>query len=75
MSKIMRGAAVAALGMFVWAGPVVAETLTDALAMAYRNSGLIEQNRAVLRAADEDVAQAVALLRPVVNYAIGAGYA
>ncbi len=51
-----------------------AETLTDALVKAYRNSGLIEQNRAVLRAADEDVAQAVAALRPVLNYAASLNY-
>ena len=51
-----------------------AESLSDALATAYRNSGLIEQNRALLRAADEDVAQAVATLRPVFGYAVSAGY-
>ena len=42
------------------------ETLADVLIQAYRNSNLIDQNRAVLRAADEDVAQAVAILRPVI---------
>ena len=51
-----------------------AETLSDALAQAYRNSGLIEQNRAVLRAADEDVAQAVTALRPVLSYSAGMTY-
>ncbi|TNB94374.1 transporter, partial [Paracoccus marcusii] len=35
---------------------------------AYRHSALIEQNRAVLRAADEDVAASVAALRPVVEW-------
>lgn len=55
--------------------PATAETMTDALAKAYRNSGLIDQNRAVLRAADEDVAGAVAALRPVISYAAGANYA
>ncbi|EKE44012.1 Type I secretion outer membrane protein, TolC family [Oceaniovalibus guishaninsula JLT2003] len=45
-----------------------AESLSDALIMAYRNSGLLENNRATLRAADEDVAQAVAALRPVITY-------
>lgn len=49
-----------------------AETLTDALVSAYKNSGLLEQNRALLRAADEDVAQAVARLRPVLNYTLNA---
>lgn len=56
------------------AAPVAAETLSDTLATTYRNSGLIEQNRAVLRAADEDVALAVTALRPVVNYAVQATY-
>ncbi len=51
-----------------------AETLTDALISAYQSSGLLEQNRALLRAADEDVAQAVAGLRPVVNYVISSEY-
>ena len=44
------------------------ETLGDALAAAYRNSNLIDQQAATLRAADEDVAQAVASLRPVVDF-------
>ncbi|WP_233155192.1 TolC family outer membrane protein [Sedimentitalea arenosa] len=45
-----------------------AENLADALIGAYNTSGLLEQNRAVLRAADEDVATAVASLRPVVQF-------
>lgn len=52
-----------------------AETLADALIAAYRNSNLLDQNRAVLRAADEDVAIAVADLRPVIAFAAQAGYA
>lgn len=45
-----------------------AETLTDALIAAYRNSNILEQNQAVLRAADEDLAAAVAALRPVLAF-------
>ncbi len=45
-----------------------AETLTDALISAYRNSQLLEQNQAVLRAADEDLATAVGSLRPVLSW-------
>lgn len=45
-----------------------AETLTDALISAYRNSQLLEQNQAVLRAADEDVAQALGALLPVFSW-------
>lgn len=52
-----------------------AETLTDALIAAYRNSNLLDQNRAVLRAADEDFASAVSLLRPVLAYSAQAGWA
>lgn len=47
---------------------VQADTLADALAGAYNNSGLLEQNRALLRAADEDVAIAVSALRPIVGW-------
>jgi outer membrane protein len=54
----------------VLAAPAVshAETLRDALIGAYYHSGLLEQNRALLRAADEDVAQAVATLRPILTW-------
>lgn len=51
-----------------------AETLADAMIAAYRNSNLLDQNRAVLRAADEDVALSVASLRPVVSYTAQAGW-
>lgn len=54
-------------------GPAVsAETLADALTHAYDHSGLIDQNRALLRAADEDVAQAVAATLPIVNWSVNA---
>ncbi|QFT93835.1 Outer membrane efflux protein BepC precursor [Roseovarius sp. THAF9] len=49
-------------------GGAKSETLGEALAWAYEYSGLLEQNRALLRAADEDVAQAVAGLRPIINW-------
>jgi outer membrane protein len=45
-----------------------AETLADALVGAYDNSGLLEQNRALLRAADEDVAAANATLKPILRW-------
>jgi outer membrane protein len=48
-----------------------AETLADALVSAYRNSNLLEQNRALLRASDEDVVQAQARLLPVINFVTG----
>ena len=45
-----------------------AESLRDAMASAYSNSGLLEQNRALLRAADEDVAVAASSLRGVLGW-------
>lgn len=45
-----------------------AETLADALVGAYNHSGLLDQNRAVLRAADEDVAIAKSALKPVLRW-------
>jgi len=51
--------------------PARAETLADALISAYKNSNLLDQNRAVLRAADEDVADAVSSLRPVLQWVAG----
>ncbi|MEO1139948.1 MAG: TolC family outer membrane protein [Pseudomonadota bacterium] len=62
-------AGVAGLALSV-AVPVstTAETLGQTLVNAYEHSGLLEQNRALLRAADEDVAQIVASLRPILNW-------
>lgn len=57
------------VGLTLFAAPVArAESLADALIAAYRNSNLLAQNEAVLRAADEGVAQAVAALRPIVQW-------
>lgn len=66
----MRGflAAVVVSVMGLAAPAAQAETLADALASAYKNSQLLDQNEALLRAADEDVAQAVAKLRPVISF-------
>ncbi len=72
--RLSRTAAAAALASLSWQAPAWSETLTDALIAAYRTSGLLEQNRALLRAADEDVAQAVATLRPIINWAASANY-
>lgn len=70
----VSAAAILAVGLVAGTG-LSAETLSDALVMAYRNSNLLEQNQAVLRAADEDVASAVSSLRPVFNYVLQSGYA
>ncbi len=50
-----------------------AETLSDAMVAAYKNSGLLDQQRALLRAEDENVAVAVSALRPVLQYSATAG--
>ena len=74
MRAWVRAMTLAVAGVF--AAPFAgAETLTDALIAAYRNSNLLDQNRAVLRAADEDFATAVSALRPVLAYTAQAGWA
>ncbi|MBN8291689.1 TolC family protein [Rhodobacter sp. NTK016B] len=49
--------------------PADADSLADVLVSAYRNSHLLDQNRALLRAADEDVQQSIARLYPVLSFA------
>lgn len=67
------GLTIAVLG-FVVTTSARAETFAGALTSAYQNSGLLVQNRALLRAADEGVAQAIASLRPVVDYTARSNY-
>lgn len=57
-----------AAGMLSAPKPASAETLAQTLSDAYEHSGLLDQNRALLRAADENVAQAVSQLRPIINW-------
>jgi len=78
MKNRIRGAA---FGLFaaalVGSGAVTqarSETLTDTLILAYQNSPLLEQNRALLRAADEGVARSIAALRPVLSFIASAKY-
>lgn len=68
MGKRIRQLVAAGFAAGLLTGTAGADTLADAFTGAYRNSGLLEQNRAVLRAADEDVAQAVSQLRPVFGW-------
>ncbi|MTD99255.1 TolC family outer membrane protein [Paracoccus sp. YIM 132242] len=69
MIKLRRFSAVAAVALTAFTShAAVAESLADTMVAAYRHSALIEQNRAVLRAADEDVAAALAELRPIVQW-------
>ncbi|MDO5704958.1 MAG: TolC family outer membrane protein [Paracoccus sp. (in: a-proteobacteria)] len=76
MIRIRHFAGVAVAGMIALAAtvPARAETLADAMVAAYRHSALMDQNRAVLRAADEDVAAAAAALRPVIQWVAGHTY-
>ena len=67
----MKLSVLAVSALIAGAGAVSADTLRQALTKAYNNSGLLEQNRAVLRAADEGVAQAVASLRPIFTWSAG----
>lgn len=71
--KALLGGVFATMTAFA---PVSAQsdTLTDALIAAYNNSHLLDQNRALVRAADEGVAQSVAALRPVLSFILGATY-
>ncbi|MDP1578622.1 MAG: transporter, partial [Cypionkella sp.] len=62
-------AAVAVTAAMVAAPAAESETLADALISAYKTSHLLDRNQAVLRAADEDAAVALAQLRPVISFA------
>jgi len=64
----LKSAVLAACLSVTGAAQGAAETLTDALIGAFNHSGLLDQNRALLRAADEDVAIAMAALRPIINW-------
>ena len=67
--RFRRSAILATVCMLSVAPAAVrADTLADALVGAYNTSGLLDQNRALLRAADEDVAQAAAALKPIVRW-------
>lgn len=73
--RFKKGFSAAFTGIFMSVASVGAsysDTLADAMAGAYGHSGLLEQNRALLRAADEGVAQATAALRPILNYSASA---
>ncbi len=70
--KLVKGLTLAAgVALSVMPGRSVwADNLTDAFIGAYNTSGLLEQNRALLRAADEDVAIALSALRPIINWTV-----
>lgn len=70
--RVLNRLGALALALVVAFAPAAqADSLADALVAAYRNSNLLEQNRALLRANDEDVQQAIGALLPVVTFAAG----
>ena len=71
LKRAVSAVAVAAM-VGLGAGAAQADNLADAMVGAYKTSGLLDQNRALLRAADEDVAIAVSGLRPVVDFILQA---
>lgn len=80
LRKFMNAVQVSAIALTVSFGSAqmaTSQTLADAMATAYEHSGLLDQNRAVLRAADEDVAIALSALRPVISWtgSVNYGYA
>ncbi|WP_420003436.1 TolC family outer membrane protein [Arenibacterium sp. LLYu02] len=70
--RIRAFAAMGVLATAVVSAPQAwADNVTDAMIGAYTSSGLLEQNRALLRVADEGVASSLAGLRPVITTALG----
>lgn len=68
-SRISKSAIVLSVAVLPLAsGSAKAENLADALVGAYNTSGLLMQNRALLRAADEDVGIALSALRPILDW-------
>jgi len=79
MSKSFRGRLFAAIfsagvGGAVIAGPAAAETLAEAIALAYDNNPTLQAQRATQRALDETYVQARAGYRPTVSLQARATY-
>src|ERR1700751_1270066 len=66
--RIVDLASVAVVVGLVVMGSVQAQTLTDALAETYNTNPQILAQRALLRATDEQVPQALSFWRPTVNF-------
>ncbi len=65
LKNVLRGRAALFLAVVTSAsGTVMAESLPDAMAAAYKNSKILESARALLRAEDENVPQALSEARP-----------
>ena len=73
-SRAIASAAALALAAGLWTGPASAESLRDAIALAYRTNPSLLAQRANQRALDETVVQARAGLRPSLNVTASANY-
>jgi outer membrane protein len=60
-------ASAAVIGLLAGAGGVRAETLLDAIDLAYKTNPTLQQQRATQRALDEEYVQSLAQLRPTLN--------
>src|SRR5438105_2404551 len=75
MRRGLPGAGLAAfLSLLGTADPPSAQTLTEALSEAYRTKPQLLAQRALLRATDEQVPQALANWRPTINFTGSIGY-
>ena len=73
-TRAIVSAAALALGAGLFAAPSSAESLRDAIALAYRTNPTIQAQRALQRSLDETVVQARAELRPELNVSATASY-
>jgi outer membrane protein len=75
---LARAASSVALGCVLLAitpiKQVAAETITDALAQAYKSSSKLDAARSTLRATDEEVSRANSAYRPVINGTADTGF-
>ncbi len=73
MRRQLLASSAIGFGVFAWSLPAAAETLLEALADAYNNNPQILAERALLRATDEGVPQALSGWRPTVQFTGSAG--
>ena len=68
LTRIVRTAVFLGGVVFFTVTVARSDNLADALVGAYKSSGILEQNRALLRAADEDAAITLSALRPILEF-------
>jgi outer membrane protein len=73
-SRTFRHAAIALGATAVFAAPARPETLTEALVLTYQTNPQILAARDLLRSVDEQVAQAISLLRPTATATFTGGF-